>query len=219
MDDAVFFVTFSLIVPGWFRENVMGALADMTQSQNWNEGGTATIEFATDKATEMLDSIVFSEENPLPIWKTPVGTIAFYPDDNIPLGWLACHGQTLLIADYPDLYAIIGTRFGASGETGFLLPDNRGKFPVSAYHLVTGYEIGDTGGQASVTLNSTQIPAHSHNGVVSPNNPVSNRAVVATGGVQTVRTAGTSDETGGGLSHENRPPYIALEMMIYTGVE
>jgi len=218
-EETVLFVTLSMVTPSWFRVAFMGAIREMTVQSNWFVEGDATADFARDKAVEMINSIEFSGENPLPIWKMPIGGIAMFPDDNIPIGWLACHGQTLLIADYPDLYAVIGTRFGASGGTGFLLPNMKQRFPVGAEHLVSGYEIGDTGGARDVTLTTAQIPAHAHTGVVSPNNPVSNRAVVSSGGVQTVRTAGTSDNEGGGGSHENRPPYLAFEFMIYTGVE
>jgi microcystin-dependent protein len=218
-EETVLFVTLPLVTPDWFRIAVMGALREMTVESNWFVEGDADAAFARDKAVEMINGIEFSEENPLPVYKPPVGTINFFADDNMPAGWLACHGQSLLRADYAELFALIGTRFGTVDSTHFNLPDMQSKFPVGAYHNVTGYELGDTGGAASVTLATSQIPAHVHNGVVSPNNPVSNRALVSTGGVQTVRAAGTSDSEGGGGSHENRPPYIALETMIYTGVE
>lgn len=217
-EETVLFVTLPLVTPDWFRIAVMGALREMTVEGNWFVEGNADAEFARDKAVEMINGIEFSEENPLPVYKPPVGTINFFADDSMPVGWLPCHGQSLLRADYTELFALIGTRFGSVDSTHFSLPELRSKFPVGAYHNVSGYELADTGGASSVTLTTAQIPAHSHNGVVSPNNPVSNRAVVATGGVQTVRTAGTSDSEGGGTSHENRPPYIALETMIYTGV-
>lgn len=218
-EETVLFVTLPLVTPDWFRIAVVGALREMTVESNWFVEGNADAAFACDKAVEMINGIEFSEENPLPVYKPPVGTINFFADDNTPAGWLACHGQSLLRADYVELFALIGTRFGTVDSTHFNLPDMQSKFPVGSYHLVTGYELADTGGAASVTLTTSQIPAHSHNGVVSPNNPVSNRALVSTGGVQTVRAAGTSDSEGGGTSHENRPPYIALETMIYTGVE
>lgn len=218
-EETVLFVTLPLVTPDWFRIAVVGALREMTVESNWFVEGNADAAFACDKAVEMINGIEFSEENPLPVYKPPVGTINFFADDNTPAGWLACHGQSLLRADYVELFALIGTRFGTVDSTHFNLPDMQSKFPVGSYHLVTGYELADTGGAASVTLTTSQIPVHSHNGVVSPNNPVSNRALVSTGGVQTVRAAGTSDSEGGGTSHENRPPYIALETMIYTGVE
>jgi len=190
----------------------------MCSDASWEQVGSASPDFARDKSNEMKDSITFSEDNPLPIWKMPIGGIAIWTDDNIPSGWIACRGQTLLIADYPELYAVIGTRFGMSGGTGFLLPDMRQRFPVGSEHLVSGYEIGDIGGARSVTLDTTQIPAHTHAQLgyaTGATTPVQNIGGARTGSATTLNNTGS---TGGGASHENRPPYMAMEFIIYTGV-
>lgn len=218
-EETVLFVTLPLVTPNWFRIAVMGALREMTVEENWFVEGDASAAFARDKAVEMINGIEFSEENPLPVYKPPVGTINFFADDNIPAGWLACHGQSLLRADYVDLFALIGTRFGSVDSTHFNLPDMQSKFPVGAYHNVSGYELGDTGGAASVTLDTTQIPSHNHSQIgfaTGGTTPVQNIAGARAGSATTVNNTGA---TGGGLSHENRPPYLALETMIYTGVE
>ena len=44
------------------------------------------------------------------------------PTARIPLGWLTCGGASLLRADYPGLFTIIGTTFGAVDGTHFTLP-------------------------------------------------------------------------------------------------
>lgn len=41
--------------------------------------------------------------------------------------FLFCDGSLLLIADYPELYAKIGTNWGGDGVTDFRLPDMRGR--------------------------------------------------------------------------------------------
>lgn len=216
MDSAVLFVTLKIVVPGWFRENLMGVLGDMTQPEKWIVGGDADIDFATDKATEMLDSIEFSEEDPLPIHKLPAGIVVAYTDDIIPDGWLYCDGQSVLIATYPELFAVIGTFWGSADGTHFSLPDLRKKFIAGNYHGVSGYEIGDTGGAENVTLSVTQIPAHDHDEHVQ-----NSAGAAGTGWVQSTRTQQGSprvtSQTGGGQSHENRPPYMALMWMISTG--
>lgn len=51
-----------------------------------------------------------------------VGTIFFSVDSATPPHCLPCYGQGVLVADYPELYAIIGYQFGGSGAT-FYLPD------------------------------------------------------------------------------------------------
>lgn len=48
--------------------------------------------------------------------------------DAAPDGYLLLDGSTLLIADYPRLYAAIGIKFGGDGVTTFKLPDVRGRF-------------------------------------------------------------------------------------------
>ena len=219
-EETVLFVTLPLVTPDWFRIAVVGALREMTVESNWFVEGNADAAFACDKAVEMINGIEFSEENPLPVYKPPVGTINFFADDNTPAGWLACHGQSLLRADYVELFALIGTRFGTVDSTHFNLPDMQSKFPVGSYHLVTGYELADTGGAASVTLDITQIPAHTHAQRVQPNAGAStNRIQAQTASGATQDSALPTGGAGGGASHENRPPYIALETMIYTGVE
>ena len=43
--------------------------------------------------------------------------------------WFLCNGQAISRAEYPNLFALIGTNFGAgNGSTTFNLPDYRGKF-------------------------------------------------------------------------------------------
>lgn len=48
--------------------------------------------------------------------------------DRIPEGWLLCDGSAISRADYPDLFAAIGTNWGAPDEMYFNVPDLRGVF-------------------------------------------------------------------------------------------
>ena len=43
-----------------------------------------------------------------------------------PPGWLTCEGQLVPIADFPNLFKLIGTTYGGDGETTFALPDAAG---------------------------------------------------------------------------------------------
>jgi microcystin-dependent protein len=123
-----------------------------------------------------------------------------------PPGWRLCDGDN-------------------SGNTnGVTIPDLRERFIVGAggdnTYVAdgTGYGVGDVGGGNSVTLNVTQIPAHGHSliygaggvGTKYPETPYISNIV---GGA-----AEPTGLTGGGQSHENRPPYYALAFIIYTGV-
>ncbi len=59
----------------------------------------------------------------------PVGAILPFGGSlsNVPDGWLPCNGSSVLISNYPQLYAAIGNAWGHSG-THFNLPDLRGLF-------------------------------------------------------------------------------------------
>lgn len=60
---------------------------------------------------------------------TPLGTINAFGGSVAPDGWLMCQGQAISRADYADLFAVIGTAFGAGdGSTTFNIPDFRGEF-------------------------------------------------------------------------------------------
>ncbi len=72
-----------------------------------------------------------------------------------PAGWLLCNGQTVAQADYPKLYALIGTTFGAGGAGNFILPDYRDKFTMGAGGANA---LGSVGGANEVTLTKDNIP-------------------------------------------------------------
>lgn len=65
----------------------------------------------------------------------PTGTIITYAGTNLPNGWLPCDGSSRLQSAYPQLFALVGTTFGAGSSPGttFALPDFRtttGKFII-----------------------------------------------------------------------------------------
>ncbi|AXE35163.1 tail fiber protein [Chromobacterium phragmitis] len=60
---------------------------------------------------------------------SPTGQIAFFATTNAPTGWLFANGQPVLRANYPALFAAIGTTYGlGDGSTTFNLPDLQGQF-------------------------------------------------------------------------------------------
>ena len=107
--------------------------------------------------------------------------------------------------------------------SGFVLCDGNNSTPNLSGRFVVGYDasnsdydVNDTGGSESVTLTVNQIPAHTHN---------INLAVRAfyqeprNFGVGTDGSANNSEDTGstgGGQSHENRPPFYALCYIMKT---
>lgn len=97
-----------------------------------------------------------------------------------PTGWQACDGSLLPISQYDALFALIGTIYGGDGQTTFAVPDLRDRLPIHQGQGpgLSNYVIGQKAGSESVTLLSTQIPAHTH-------------TLVATSGASTTTTPGT----------------------------
>ncbi len=88
-----------------------------------------------------------------------VGEIRMFAGNFAPAGWMFCEGQILPISENETLFQLIGTTYGGDGESTFALPDLRGRIPM---HQGNGFILAETGGVEEVTLNVSQIPAHSH---------------------------------------------------------
>lgn len=141
-----------------------------------------------------------------------IGMILFFAGGFTPQACLACNGAAISRDDYADLFAVIGTFYGpGDGSTTFNLPLLENLFVVGAGDT---YEIGDTGGAATVNLAEEEMPAHQH----AQRTGTNNAAYIGGGsggfGVDTfVRSTTTrlqTDICGGGVAHENRPPFLAL---------
>lgn len=81
-------------------------------------------------------------------------------------GWLVCDGRSLSREDYPELFEVIGTSFGAINSSSFNLPDYRGRVPggIGSGTGLTSRNLGSSLGTETVTLSESQIPSHSHTG-------------------------------------------------------
>ncbi len=59
----------------------------------------------------------------------PPGMLAYFGMPTVPSGWLPCDGRTVLRAQYSELFAAIGTTWGAGDNVStFSLPELRGEF-------------------------------------------------------------------------------------------
>lgn len=95
-----------------------GAAADAAQNACDTLEGTLHTYIAEQIATALSTAI-----------NVPTGGMVTYWGDEVPDGWLECDGSEVLRADYPALFAVIGTAFGApSSDTKFKLPDLRDRF-------------------------------------------------------------------------------------------
>lgn len=136
----------------------------------------------------------------------PPGALFASASTNVPDGFLQPFGQVLVRADYPNLFAAIGTYYNTGGETSsqFRLPDLRG-YVVAAldnmggvsanrlYPTVNSGVMGAVGGAQTITLDGSQIPSHTH----AFNDP--GHAHVIPGGGRVGNNSGLGG-TGGGAS-------------------
>ncbi|WP_304625497.1 phage tail protein [uncultured Parasutterella sp.] len=58
----------------------------------------------------------------------PIGALLPYVGTTVPKGYLICNGASLLRSDYPDLFNVIGTRFGAVDSAHFKIPSLHHQF-------------------------------------------------------------------------------------------
>jgi len=87
-----------------------------------------------------------------------IGEIKTFITEFLPENVLPLEGGTYAREDYPILYNRLPYIF-IINQFSFFLPDTRGQF-VRGTHIT---HIGENGGQASVTLDVSQMPLHTHN--------------------------------------------------------
>lgn len=150
-----------------------------------------------------------------------VGTVIFRPISSIPSGYLHCNGQAVSRTIYANLFAVFGTTFGTGdGSTTFNLPDFDGLFLMGSGPAGAN-PVGSTGGAATVTLTTAQIPAHTH-GPGSPDGDSSGFLEKTAVGGKTYDVSASGDgvvstatgSTGGGQAHDNLPPYFAGKWLV-----
>jgi len=91
----------------------------------------------------------------------PSGIIAPYAGSSAPDGWMFCYGQAVDRTTYASLFTAIGTTYGSGdGSTTFNLPNYTDKMPIGKGAIAAS--IGSTGGSATTTLSSANLPSHSH---------------------------------------------------------
>lgn len=80
-----------------------------------------------------------------------------------PVDWLTCDGSLQQISQYETLYALLGTTYGGDGQNTFGLPDFRSRIPAhQGNNGGSTFALGQMIGNETVTLNTTQLPVHSH---------------------------------------------------------
>lgn len=93
-----------------------------------------------------------------------IGEIRAFAGTFAPRTWLFCQGQDMPLNDYQALYAIIGTYYGGDGMTTFKLPNIASRIVVGTGkgNGLSNYNLGQVNGEENHTLNSSELPVHSH---------------------------------------------------------
>lgn len=159
-----------------------------------------------------------------------IGEIRPFGGNFAPAKWLFCDGAMHSVDEYQLLYTVIGDTFGTGGATTFAVPDLRGRVPLGVGTLGDDtYQLADTGGVTEVTLNEDNYPEHWHTMIASvlpgtTSAPGENvLAAVAQAdckiyfpGIATLslNPAQLTPAAGGGESHTNIQPYLAMNYII-----
>lgn len=145
-----------------------------------------------------------------------------------------CEGQLMPISQNTALFSLLGVQFGGNGTTTFGLPDLRGRVPVGinpgTAPGVPANQIGQQGGQATVTLTVSEIPAHGHsprlNAESRPGNSDDPTDTMIASHAQAFRAQAPSEDiamnaaavteqvVGGSQPHDNMQPYLVLNYQI-----
>ncbi len=136
----------------------------------------------------------------------PPGSVSAYAGVSVPGGWLHCDGSAIDRTIYADLFAAIGTTFGAGdGETTFNIPNLRGRNIIGLNSSDADFDaLGETGGEKRHTLTIAEMPEHNHgvtdpghiHGITDPGHTHSYVNQVGDQGVNTLTTQNTAADEG-----------------------
>lgn len=152
-----------------------------------------------------------------------VGEIRMFAGNFAPVGWAFCQGQLLPISENPTLFQLIGTTYGGDGQNTFALPDLQSRVPV---HVGPGFALGQAAGVETVTLTTSQIPAHGHaplclssaGSQASPANGVwaspSAGTIYSNAAPSLSMAPAAVGSSGGSQPHDNMLPFLVVNFII-----
>lgn len=151
-----------------------------------------------------------------------VAEIRIFAGNFAPKGWAFCNGQLLPISQNTALFSLLGTTYGGNGKSDFALPNLQGRAPM---HPGQGpglslRDLGESGGDEAVTLQTRQLPAHTHalQGTDAPadsNNPSGKYFAVADENIYRSPGAAVGPAPSVPIApHNNMQPYLTLNFII-----
>ncbi|HEU4414228.1 MAG TPA: tail fiber protein [Candidatus Angelobacter sp.] len=159
-----------------------------------------------------------------------VAEIRIFPFNFPPKGWAFCDGQLLPISQNTALFSLLGTTYGGDGKSNFALPNLQGSAPMQQGQGpgLSLRDLGEVGGEQSVTLLQTEMPAHNHGaqagaggGQPSPSGNVwasglkTGPSLYSASGSNNVQMSPAAlSISGGSQPHNNMQPFLALNFCI-----
>lgn len=167
-----------------------------------------------------------------------IGQIIMFGGNFAPRGWALCDGQLLSISQNTALFSILGTTYGGDGRTTFGLPELRGRGPVHPGNGpgLPSVNLGQKSGQPTTTLNTNNMPSHTHSHTNTFKVGVSTATVNSDDPDEKVLGAGpdfytngnidatmsngsiagdlTINNTGNNTAFSNQSPYLAVNFII-----
>lgn len=159
-----------------------------------------------------------------------LGEMRMFGANYAPVKWSFCDGSLLPKNQNGALFDLLDATYGGNGHTDFALPDLRGRIPIKygSRPKSTPRKLGEKGGTETVTLQTSQLPAHSHQLMASAKpgtelTPTSNLLAATTleiykndPSVENIVSLhhATIENHGGGLFHTNMQPFLCLNFII-----
>lgn len=194
---------------------VSGALLELTKPWNWEPFGELSPDEMARLSLVMVDDFIESNA-------CMIGAIFPYASEQPPPHALPCDGGTYNRLDYPKLYDALDSLYILDADT-FTVPSLNDRFILGAGG---DYSTGGIGGAARVTLTVDEMPSHAHtdSGHQHTTHTHLTGLAVAPGEVPfnipgfgaELSGSGSANiqASGGGASHENMPPFLALPYCI-----
>jgi len=193
-----------------FAANLRGALELLTFPESFVQYGTLTPEQTAEGYVPMFDGFCFNQG----VCRM-IGEIITYAGPTSPdPKWLPCDGASLLRVGYPDLFAVVGTIYGAADSSHFNVPDLRGRVEVGSG---TGPGLspraaGDVFGEETHILSIGELASHVHG--------TGNSVLIATATPPPLDVLGPNPfpaitgSTGNDDPHNNVQPSLAITFLI-----
>lgn len=146
----------------------------------------------------------------------PIGSVIDGFWTTAPTGYLLTNGAAVSRTTYANLFAVIGTTYGAgNGSTTFNLPDTRGRVIVNKSTDSEFNTLGEKYGAKTHTLTIAQMPAHDHSvGAAYITSSGTGKMSNSPHYYSFSSGARTTSSEGGGQSHNNIQPSIVANQAI-----